>query len=102
MSKIKCYNCNKNGHFSRDCGEPRRERKQQQGRANLAAAEEEEPALLLARACTLSDDEGPALLMATAVHDGTEMLLATRTDALTPVANDTPPSTSTSWRSACT
>ena len=28
MSQVKCYNCNKYaGHFSRDCTEPRRERK---------------------------------------------------------------------------
>ena len=29
MTKGKCYNCNKPGHFSRDCKEPRRERRGQ-------------------------------------------------------------------------
>ena len=71
MSGIKCYNCNKfAGHISKDCPEPRRERKgqqQQQGRALVARAEEDEPALHLARACTLSDDDGPSLLMATVI-----------------------------------
>jgi hypothetical protein len=48
MSHVKCYNCNKYaGHFSRDCKEPRRERK---GRVNLAQSEEkEEETLLMAR-----------------------------------------------------
>jgi hypothetical protein len=48
MSHVKCYNCNKYaGHFSRDCKEPRRERKE---RANLAQEEEKkEVALLMAR-----------------------------------------------------
>jgi transposase InsO family protein len=64
MSQIKCYNCNKfAGHFSRDCKEPRLPRKGQQ-QAHLTKTEEE-PAALLARVCNLSDDDGPALLMAT-------------------------------------
>jgi hypothetical protein len=48
MSHVKCYNCNKYAdHFSRDCKEPRRERK---GRVNLAQGEEKEgEALLMAR-----------------------------------------------------
>lgn len=71
MSGIKCYNCNKYaGHISRDCPEPRRERKQQQPQAHLAAAEEDKPALHLARACNLSDDDGPALMMATIAGPG--------------------------------
>lgn len=60
MTKVKCYKCNKMGHFSRDCRAPRRERKE---RANLVEVDDDEPALLLARASTL-DDEVPALLMA--------------------------------------
>jgi hypothetical protein len=52
MSKVKCYNCNKyNNHFSRDCPEPRRERKE---RANLVQGQEEEPALLIASVDTLA------------------------------------------------
>jgi hypothetical protein len=51
MSKVKCYNFNKyNNHFSRDCPEPRCERKE---RANLAQEENNEPALLLASVCGL-------------------------------------------------
>jgi hypothetical protein len=70
MSQIKCYNCDKfAGHFSRDCKEPRRERKGQkpQHQAHLAKVEEEEPALLLARTCNLDDNKNPSLLMATMV-----------------------------------
>lgn len=62
MSKVKCYNCNKMGHFSKHCKEPRKERKGQQQQVNLAKADGDEPTLMLARACT-SDDE-PTLLMA--------------------------------------
>uniref|UniRef100_A0ACD5U6F7 Uncharacterized protein n=1 Tax=Avena sativa TaxID=4498 RepID=A0ACD5U6F7_AVESA len=47
MSLVKCYNCNVMGHYSKQCPEPRRERK---GRANLAQGQEEqEQALLMAR-----------------------------------------------------
>jgi hypothetical protein len=79
MSQIKCYNCNKfAGHFSRDCKEPRRERKgqKQQHQAHLAKAEEEEPALLLARRCSL-DDDNPSLLMATMVPQNNVPTLVT-------------------------
>lgn len=89
MSQVKCFNCNKYaGHFSRDCKEPRRERKgqQQQSRAqaHLVQAGNEEPAALLARACTLSDDDGPSLLIATAAE---KQLLMARVDAPTTILN---------------
>jgi hypothetical protein len=45
MSQVKCYNCNNMGHFSKNCPEPRRERRE---RANLAQDQEEEQALLMA------------------------------------------------------
>jgi hypothetical protein len=51
MSKVKCYNCNNLGHFSKQCTEPRRERKQQ---ANLAQGQEEEQSLLLTSLCALT------------------------------------------------
>jgi hypothetical protein len=53
MSTVKCYNCNKNGHFSRDCTQPRKERK---GKANLArdASDEAEQSLLLATTSALT------------------------------------------------
>jgi hypothetical protein len=44
-------------HFSRDCPEPRRERK---AKAHLATADEEEPALLLAVTCGLTVITGSA------------------------------------------
>lgn len=50
MSKVKCYNYNNMGHFSRSCPEPRRERK---GQAHLARAEDQE-VLLMAQVCSLS------------------------------------------------
>jgi hypothetical protein len=54
MSTVKCYNCNKNGHFSRDCTEPRKERKE---KANLArdADGEEEKAVFLAELSMVTD-----------------------------------------------
>jgi hypothetical protein len=52
MSQVKCYNCNNMGHYSKQCTEPRRERKQQ---ANLAQGQEEEPALLLSSLCALTE-----------------------------------------------
>ena len=46
MSKIKCYNCNKNGHFSRDCTEPRKERKEKANLARDADGEEDKVVFL--------------------------------------------------------
>ena len=43
MSKVKCYNSNKPGHFSRNCTEPQRERKEQ---GNLAEGGTDETTLL--------------------------------------------------------
>jgi hypothetical protein len=55
MSKVKCYNCNKyQNHFSRDCPEPRRERREQ---VHLSQNHVEEPTLLITSVCTLT--EGP-------------------------------------------
>ena len=53
MSQVKCYNCNKPGHFSKHCTEPRRERKEQ---ANLIRGEGEDTktSLLLATMSALS------------------------------------------------
>jgi hypothetical protein len=52
MSKVKCYNCNKYAnHFSRDCPEPRRERKEQ---VHLSQDKGEEPTLLITSVCTLT------------------------------------------------
>ena len=51
MSKVKCYNCNHMGHFSRDCTEPRRERKEQ---VNFAEGGTEETTLLLASLSALT------------------------------------------------
>ena len=51
MSKVKCYNCNHMGHFSRECTKPRCERKEQ---VNFAEGGTEETTLLLASLSTLT------------------------------------------------
>lgn len=57
MSKVKFYNCNKHGHFSRDCTEPQREREE---RVNLAQEEMHESALLLVSAHEIMVTDGSA------------------------------------------
>uniref|UniRef100_A0A453TF16 CCHC-type domain-containing protein n=1 Tax=Aegilops tauschii subsp. strangulata TaxID=200361 RepID=A0A453TF16_AEGTS len=61
ITKVKCWNCEKMGHFSSDCPEPKRER------AHLAANDEEdEPGLLMAEVCDLviaSDKGGEQVLL---------------------------------------
>lgn len=64
MSQVKCFNFNKLGHLSRNWRAPRIECKGEQP-ANLAKVDEEEPALLLAQAGTINNDESPTPLMAT-------------------------------------
>jgi hypothetical protein len=52
LSKVKCYNCDKMGHFSRDCRAPQRaqqwrmERRQGQSWGRTAQDEEEQDALM--------------------------------------------------------
>jgi transposase InsO family protein len=51
ISKVKCYNCDVNGHFSSDCPEPKRER------ANLTQKQtDEEASLLMTEVCTLVEN----------------------------------------------
>ena len=50
MSKIKCYNCNEMGHFAKQCPEPTK----REMRANWAKYEDDEPALLMAEVCDLT------------------------------------------------
>lgn len=47
-SKIKCYNCHIYGHFAAECRKPNRAKDQYQ-EVNMAVAEDNEPALLLAK-----------------------------------------------------
>ena len=49
-SKIKCYNCNEMGHFAKQCSEPNK----REMRANLAKYEDDEPPLLMAEVCDLT------------------------------------------------
>lgn len=51
-SKVKCFNCNVNGHFAKECRKPRRERKEQ---VNLTQVQDEEPTLLMAQVCVLTE-----------------------------------------------
>ncbi|KAF0896559.1 hypothetical protein E2562_024697 [Oryza meyeriana var. granulata] len=65
MSKVKCYNCNQMGHFSKDCHKPQWEHKQM---ANLAVVDDT-PALLLAEHYELAVvEEAPAKVQADALH----------------------------------
>ena len=50
MSKVKCYNCNTMGHFAKQCPEPNK----RDLRANLVKYEDDDPTLLMAKVCDLT------------------------------------------------
>jgi hypothetical protein len=50
MSKVKCYNCNEMGYYAKNCPEPNK----QEIKANLAKQEDDDPTLLMAEICNLS------------------------------------------------
>jgi hypothetical protein len=50
MSKVKCYNCNEMGHYAKNCPEPNK----REIKANLAKQEDDDPTILMAEVCNLS------------------------------------------------
>ena len=51
LSEVKCYNCNKMGHFAKDCPKPNK----REIKANLAKQEGKGPGLLMAEVCDLAE-----------------------------------------------
>ena len=50
MTKVKCFNCNIYGYYSKECRKPRRERKET---VNLTQVQDDALTLLMAEHCEL-------------------------------------------------
>lgn len=66
-TKVKCFNCGIFDHYAKECREPRSERKEQ---VKLAQVQDEEPMLLMAQACALTEatDGGTDEIVLNEVH----------------------------------